>query len=497
MNNDRFGERRDGVALDDLGWPDLDDDFDDLPTLVPSPRRYQSSRLLRLRLLLLHRHRIKNARRGARVSRRRLHRGHRRRRRRHRGMGGRSRSSRSRRLRRLRSSRRRRRRSSSATPSSKTTTPSSKTTTTTTTTSRSSDRAPIASSLRSPFAFATPTTVFVPRAVRPRLQCLFTFPPSRTRRHPASSLSRARPSPSPTSDVDPPTTATTTRNFSAPSSPARSPSSSSRRRRTRANHRADFDWSLVVRSSARDDDDRGARATTTTRATMSRPDRWTDGIDDAFEAYGVDGRAAATLDVRASSDRWVRFERTFRDRRWIATTRAGWTEAEENEDDAFGARMTIVFAKVDGEFARRVSRSFVEARARVRVAARRGRRASDADGVNAINGDRRARGGEIARAVGRREMVRGDARESGRREVVRDGDARWGAGVDRWIDGVVENRAAGRRARRFRWIRRGSRRSGWNRFVAIRWTRESRTRGVFSSAETRAGRVRRVVRRAL
>ena len=120
-----------------------------------------------------------------------------------------------------------------------------------------------------------------------------------------------------------------------------------------------FHWSLVVQSSARDD--RGARATTTTRATMSRPDRWTDGIDDAFEAYGVDGRAAATLDVRASSDRWVRFERTFRDRRWIATTtRAGWTEAEENEDDAFGARMTIVFAKVDGEFARRASRSFVE-----------------------------------------------------------------------------------------------------------------------------------------
>lgn len=121
-----------------------------------------------------------------------------------------------------------------------------------------------------------------------------------------------------------------------------------------------FHWSLVVQSSARDDDDRGARATTTTRATMSRPDRWTDGIDDAFEAYGVDGRAAATLDVRASSDRWVRFERTFRDRRWIATTRAGWTEADENEDDAFGARMTIVFAKVDGGFARRVSRSFVE-----------------------------------------------------------------------------------------------------------------------------------------
>ena len=120
-----------------------------------------------------------------------------------------------------------------------------------------------------------------------------------------------------------------------------------------------FHWSLI-QSSARDDDDRGARATTTTRATMSRPDRWTDGIDDAFEAYGVDGRAAATLDVRASSDRWVRFERTFRDRRWIATTRAGWTEADENEDDAFGARMTIVFAKVDGEFARRVSRSFVE-----------------------------------------------------------------------------------------------------------------------------------------
>ncbi len=119
-----------------------------------------------------------------------------------------------------------------------------------------------------------------------------------------------------------------------------------------------FHWSLVVQSSERDD--RGARATTTTRATMSRPDRWTDGIDDAFEAYGVDGRAAATLDVRASSDRWVRFERTFRDRRWIATTRAGWTEADENEDDAFGARMTIVFAKVDGGFARRVSRSFVE-----------------------------------------------------------------------------------------------------------------------------------------
>lgn len=121
-----------------------------------------------------------------------------------------------------------------------------------------------------------------------------------------------------------------------------------------------FHWSLI-QSSARDDDDRGARATTTTRATMSRPDRWTDGIDDAFEAYGVDGRAAATLDVRASSDRWVRFERTFRDRRWIATTtRAGSTEADENEDDAFGARMTIVFAKVDGGFARRVSRSFVE-----------------------------------------------------------------------------------------------------------------------------------------
>tara|TARA_B100000674_G_scaffold485691_1_gene492915 strand:+ start:494 stop:1807 length:1314 start_codon:yes stop_codon:yes gene_type:complete len=119
-----------------------------------------------------------------------------------------------------------------------------------------------------------------------------------------------------------------------------------------------FHWSLVVQSSERDD--RGARATTTTRATMSRPDRWTDGIDDAFEAYGVDGRAAATLDVRASSDRWVRFERTFRDRRWIATTRAGWTEADENEDDAFGARMTIVLANVDGGFARRVSRSFVE-----------------------------------------------------------------------------------------------------------------------------------------
>ena len=120
-----------------------------------------------------------------------------------------------------------------------------------------------------------------------------------------------------------------------------------------------FHWSLVVQSSERDD--RGARATTTTRATMSRPDRWTDGIDDAFEAYGVDGRAAATLDVRASSDRWVRFERTFRDCRWIATTtRAGSTEADENEDDAFGARMTIVFAKVDGGFARRVSRSFVE-----------------------------------------------------------------------------------------------------------------------------------------
>ena len=121
-----------------------------------------------------------------------------------------------------------------------------------------------------------------------------------------------------------------------------------------------FHWSLVI-PAARDRDDRGARATTTTRATMSRPDRWTDGIDDAFEAYGVDGRAAATLEVRASSDRWVRFERTFRDRRWIATTtRAGRTEADENEDDAFGARMTIVFAKVDGGFARRVSRSFVE-----------------------------------------------------------------------------------------------------------------------------------------
>ena len=37
MNNDRFGERRDGVALDDLCWPDLDDDFDDLPTLAPRP----------------------------------------------------------------------------------------------------------------------------------------------------------------------------------------------------------------------------------------------------------------------------------------------------------------------------------------------------------------------------------------------------------------------------------------------------------------------------
>ena len=37
MNNDRFGERRDGVALDDLGWPDLDDDFDDLQTLAPRP----------------------------------------------------------------------------------------------------------------------------------------------------------------------------------------------------------------------------------------------------------------------------------------------------------------------------------------------------------------------------------------------------------------------------------------------------------------------------
>jgi len=35
MNNDRFGERRDGVSLDDLGWPDLDDDFDDLPSLNP------------------------------------------------------------------------------------------------------------------------------------------------------------------------------------------------------------------------------------------------------------------------------------------------------------------------------------------------------------------------------------------------------------------------------------------------------------------------------
>jgi transcription antitermination factor NusA-like protein len=35
MNNDRFGERRDGIALDDLGWPDLDDNFDDLPSLNP------------------------------------------------------------------------------------------------------------------------------------------------------------------------------------------------------------------------------------------------------------------------------------------------------------------------------------------------------------------------------------------------------------------------------------------------------------------------------
>ena len=116
-----------------------------------------------------------------------------------------------------------------------------------------------------------------------------------------------------------------------------------------------FHCALVVHSES---DDRGARATKTTRATMSRPDRWTRGVDDAFEAYGVDGRAAATLDVRASSDRWVRFERRFREKTWTTTTtRDGPMDAAA---DAFGARMTIVFANVDGAFVRRASRSFVE-----------------------------------------------------------------------------------------------------------------------------------------
>ena len=118
-----------------------------------------------------------------------------------------------------------------------------------------------------------------------------------------------------------------------------------------------FHCALVVHSES---DDRGARATKTTRATMSRPDRWTRGVDDAFEAYGVDGRAAATLDVRASSDRWVRFERRFREKQWITTTTRDGPMDADAADDAFGARMTIVFAKVDGAFVRRVSRSFVE-----------------------------------------------------------------------------------------------------------------------------------------
>ena len=65
-----------------------------------------------------------------------------------------------------------------------------------------------------------------------------------------------------------------------------------------------------------------------------------------------------------------------------------------------------------------------------------------------------------------------------------DGDARWGAGVDRWIDGVVENRAANCRAA-FSMDRRGSRRSGWNRFVEIRWTGNPNTWCIFKRRDAR------------
>jgi len=84
---------------------------------------------------------------------------------------------------------------------------------------------------------------------------------------------------------------------------------------------------------------------------MSHPERCTAGLDDAFAAYDdVAGRIEATLDVRACSDRWVRFSRRI-DGAWTTTI----DDADVDSESAFGARLMITFRDVVTD-----ARTFVE-----------------------------------------------------------------------------------------------------------------------------------------
>ena len=121
-------------------------------------------------------------------------------------------------------------------------------------------------------------------------------------------------------------------------------------------------------TSHRDDDDATLACALTASPAMSHPERCTAGLDDAFAAYDdVAGRVEATLDVRACSDRWVRFSRRV-DGAWTTTTSIDAdvdldSEYDSTTTNTFGARLMMVFrdAVTDARtFVERTAASFAE-----------------------------------------------------------------------------------------------------------------------------------------